>query len=201
MKGEAVLERLMGRVAYKVVAVVAFSLLVALAAKVRIPLPWTPVPITLQVLPVLLSGALMGPGLGAASMGLYLLLGLLGLPVFAEGGSGPAYFLGATGGYLLGFVAGSSIVPWVRDLVRPLIRSRPAGTMAGCIAGIVVIYALGCLWLWWWHLGRGEAVGLLEVLAEGALPFIGVDMLKAMVVVGLDSVAVWAMGRGERAGF
>lgn len=193
--GEAVLDRALSCLAVKAGAVLAFVALTAVAARVRIPLPWTPVPITLQVLPVFLSGALLGPKLGAISMGAYLLAGLLGLPVFAGGRGGLEVLLGPSAGYLLGFVAGAAMVPWVRRLGRPFIRERPLGTLLGCVAGVVVIYAFGCSWLWGWYIWQGEEVGLSRVLLEGAGPFVGVDILKSLAVVALDGAAVWVVGR------
>src|SRR5262245_17113843 len=86
----------------------AFNLLLALSAQVRIPLFFTPVPITAQTFVVLLTGALLGPRLGAAAMAAYLLEGAMGLPVFQGGNSGVAYMFGPTGGYLIGFIASAS---------------------------------------------------------------------------------------------
>ena len=89
--------------AVTVVMVIGFALLTASAAQVRIPLPFTPVPITGQTFAVLLAGAALGSRAGAASQGLYVLLGLV-FPVYAGGASGFDHAVGATGGFLLGFV-------------------------------------------------------------------------------------------------
>src|SRR5262245_52763921 len=86
------------------VLVIGFALLTWAGAKVAVPLPFTPVPGTLQTLAVLLAGAMLGARAGAASQMAYLVMGLAGLPVFALPGAGPAYFLGPTGGYLVGFI-------------------------------------------------------------------------------------------------
>src|SRR3989338_9411909 len=80
-----------------------FAALTGAVAWFKIPLPFTPVPITLQTLMVLLSGAVLGPYYGAVSMGIYLALGAIGLPVFAGGGSGIGSLLGPTGGYLFSY--------------------------------------------------------------------------------------------------
>ena len=93
------------RAVYTSVLVAGFSLLVALSAQVAIPLPFTPVPVTLQTLMVLATGALLGSRRGAAAILLYIAEGAAGLPVFAMGRSGPAHLAGPLGGYLLGFVA------------------------------------------------------------------------------------------------
>ena len=95
-----------------------FCLLTWAGALVRIPIPGTPVPMTLQTIPVLLSGAVLGPAGGGASQALYLLLGLSGAPAFSGGNSGLAHLAGPTGGYLVGFFLGASLVGW-------LVRRRP----------------------------------------------------------------------------
>ncbi len=92
------------KAAYDVALVLGGSLFVALMARISIPLPFSPVPITGQTLAVLLAGALPGSARGALSLGLYLFWGLLGLPVFAGGTGGLARLAGPTGGYLVGFI-------------------------------------------------------------------------------------------------
>ena len=89
--------------------IVGGSLCVAGMAQVRIPLPFTPIPITGQTFAVLLVGVALGSRRGAASLALYLLMGLAGLPFFAGGASGMAYVLGPTGGYLVGFIAAAAL--------------------------------------------------------------------------------------------
>src|SRR3712207_1750584 len=87
-----------------------FAALTAACAWFKVPLPFTPVPITLQTLAVLLSGAMLGAYYGALSMIIYLILGAIGLPVFAGGGSGFGSLLGPTGGYLLSYPIASFVV-------------------------------------------------------------------------------------------
>src|SRR3954467_8614038 len=86
------------------------ALLTALCAQVSIPVPGSPVPITGQTFAVLLCGAALGANRGAAAMGLYLLLGVVGLPVYADADSGVHVVWGATGGYLVGFVIAGYVV-------------------------------------------------------------------------------------------
>ena len=93
-----------------VVAVIGFAALTAAAAQYRIPLGFTPVPITGSTFAVLLSGAALGMRLGAASQVVYLLMGAVGLPVFTDGGSGIEVITGSTGGYLVGFVFGAALI-------------------------------------------------------------------------------------------
>lgn len=160
------------------IGVVAFVVMTALGAHVRIPLPFTPVPITLQTFFVHLAGATLGPALGPVSQAVYLLVGVAGLPVFAGGGSGLAYLLqGATTGYLIGFVAATALVGW---LIRR--RGDPGalwilGSMA---AGSLVVYACGVSWLAWsLHLSPATA------LAKGMLPFLAGDVVKTCAAAGL----------------
>ncbi len=97
------------RLLFDLAVVLGGSLVVAASAQIRVPLGFSPVPITGQTLAVLLVGALLGSRRGAASMLTYLFEGTLGLPVFAGGASGSPHLLGPTGGYLVGFVADTSL--------------------------------------------------------------------------------------------
>lgn len=154
------------------IAVAAFVLATTFGAYVAIPIPWTPVPITLQPLFVLLAGALLGPRAGAAAMVTYLGLGLAGAPVFAGGGAGVAHVLGPTGGYLLAYPPAAFVVGW-------LAGGRDSGTwrLAGALAaGLVVIYAGGIAQL---AVLTGEPVDRLLVL--GVAPFVIGDLIKILV--------------------
>ena len=90
-----------------------FAALTAAVAPFKIPLGFTPVPITLQTLVVLMSGAMLGPVYGALAMILYVVVGILGLPVFAGGGSGIGAILGPTGGYLMSYPLAAFIIGWI----------------------------------------------------------------------------------------
>jgi biotin transport system substrate-specific component len=160
------------RTARRVVAVVAFAALTALAARLSVPFPGSPVPVTMQTLAVTLAGALLGPYLGAASQVVYLLAGISGLPVFAMG-SGLAYLFGPTGGYLLsyplaaaltGVLAGRKADP---SFVRGFLRIALAMLLAS-----VLTLALGAAQI---TLLTGDAERALRV---GVLPFIVGDLLK-----------------------
>jgi biotin transport system substrate-specific component len=160
------------------------SLLVALLAQVKIALPFTPVPLTGQTLGVLLIGALLGSKRGAAALALYVTEGTLGLPFFAGGGAGPSYLLGATGGYLLGFVAAAAVVGLLCE--RGLERSWRTA-LVPFVAGSLVIYACGAAWL-------AVFVGAQKALAAGVLPFIIGDILKALLAA-LMLPALWRFTR------
>lgn len=153
---------------YDLTVVVGGSLLVALSARVAFPLPFSPVPVTAQTLAVLLVGALLGSVRGGISMLLYLAQGMAGLPVFAAGGAGVAYFLGPTGGYLLGFVVGAALT----GLLAERGWDRQIGTtMAAMLLGTVVIYAAGLAWLALFT--RAD-----NVLTVGLYPFIPGAVVK-----------------------
>jgi biotin transport system substrate-specific component len=171
--------------ALQLAGIVAFAALVALGARISVPLG--PVPMTLQVPFVLLAGAFLGPWAGAASMALYLGAGALGLPVFAAGG-GPAYFLGPTGGYLAGFVPAAA--------AAGLLAGRRGGFLrlaAAMAAAMVLLHACGLLHLGL-LLGRGPAEAAAAVLPALVLP----DLLKVGAAAAL--AASWRGLRGARGG-
>jgi len=151
--------------------VLAGSLLVALSARVAIPLPFSPVPITGQTFGVLLVGACLGSRRGAASLLLYLAEGAMGLPVFAEGKAGVAWLFGPTGGYLFGFVAAAFVVGRLCELGW----DRRLGTAAIVfLAGNAVIYWIALPWL-------ACFVGTGRVLTAGLWPFLPGDVLKVIL--------------------
>src|SRR2546428_3095822 len=121
-----------------------FALLTWAGARISVPLPFTPVPGTLQTLAVLLAGALLGARAGAASQAVYLFMGVAGLPVFALPGAGPGYLLGPTGGYLFGFIAAAFVV-------GSLLARRRGGGVPGAavifLLGAVMIHLCGLAWL------------------------------------------------------
>jgi biotin transport system substrate-specific component len=162
--------------------VVAGSLCVAGMAQVRIPLPFSPVPITGQTFAVLVVGASLGSRRGVASLALYLLLGLLGLPFFAGGTSGLSVLLGPTGGYLIGFI----IAAWLVGLLaaRGLDRKIPSALLA-FLAGEMVIYLFGVAWL-------SLYLGILHAIIAGFLPFLIGDAIK-LAAAGFVLPAAWAL--------
>ncbi|MFB0516100.1 MAG: biotin transporter BioY, partial [Candidatus Neomarinimicrobiota bacterium] len=129
---------------YDLTLVAGGSFLVALSAQAAFRLPFSPVPITGQTLAVLLVGALLGSVRGAVSLLLYLAEGIAGLPVFAAGGAGVAYFLGPTGGYLVGFVFAAALTGLLAE--RGWDR-RVGSTLIAMLIGTVAIYAAGLAWL------------------------------------------------------
>lgn len=161
--------------------VVGFALATAAGAYVAIPLPGTPVPMTLQTLFVLLAGVTLGPRLGAVSMGFYLLLGTTGYHVFAGGNWGLQTVFGATGGYLLGFVLAQ---PVVGMLTQPGMH-RWSRLLTALLGGNAIIFACGLTWLAMW-----SGVGLRQTLAWGLWPFIPGLMLKTLIALGVGHLAL-----------
>ena len=180
---------LRSELAADIILVLSGSLLISLMAQIRIPLPFSPVPITGQTFAVLLVGAALGGRRAAVSTLLYIGQGALGLPVFAGGGFGIARLLGPTGGYLFGFVPAAYLVGILAE--RGLDR-KPRSALPLFIAGQMVIYAFGVAWL-------STFVGFSTALATGLLPFLAVDAFKALLAAGCLPVA-WSMVRALETG-
>ena len=120
-----------------------FAALVAVGGQIRVPIPGNPVPFTLQVVFVLMAGALMRPAVASGGMLLFMLSGVAGLPVFTGGAAGPAHLLGPTGGYLAGFVAGAAVC----SLVLKGRRDSMGRIVVSMIAASATIHLLGMLHL------------------------------------------------------
>jgi len=165
-------EIILNKTLCRMIGVLAFVILTTLGAFVRIPLPFSPVPITLQTFFVLLSGALLGSNLGAAVQLSYILLGLSGLPIFTGVGTGLFYLFGPTGGYLFGFVLATFFIgryiKYSRDNLFFIL-----GIL--CIADFIIL-ACGVTWLKF-LLG----IPLAKLLFIGFIPFIPGDLLKALI--------------------
>lgn len=153
-----------------------------LGARFSVHLPFTPVPLTGQVFPVLLSGLLLGSRWGAVAQAQYLLLGLLGAPVFAEGKSGPAALAGVTAGYLWSYPIAAFVTGRLAERAQQARNERGALTrqLLACAAGIAIIYGLGCAWL---ALLARQPLG--TVLVQGALIFLPWDGVKALAAIAL----------------
>lgn len=179
--------------ALRLLGVTGFALLTALSGQdwLAIPLPPDGVPMTLQTLAVILAAMSLGPRLGAASLGLYLLVGVLGAGVFAEGSKGLGAILGQTGGYLLGFLACQPVIGWCVKRRDGTLRRWP-GVLAGALAGHAVIFGLGVPWL-----AVVNGFGPARALEGGFYPFIPGTILKTAlaVVIGVHA-APWSHRRG-----
>ena len=156
--------------------VVGFSLLTALLAQIRIPLPYTPVPLTGQTLGALLAGVVLGSRRALSSQLLYLLAGVTGLPVFAGGAFSFGHLLGPTGGYLMGLPLAAGVLGWWVE------RGGARGSLrlgAGLVLSNLLILAAGTIWLQF-----ALRVPYREAWALGFYPFILGDILK-IALVGL----------------
>ena len=172
--------------------ILAGTILIALAAQISIPVPGSPVPITGQTFGVLLSAGALGFRRGIAATLLYLVLGIVGLPVFAHGSHGTEIILGATGGYLVGFVLAAAVVGrlaelgWDRNLV---------GAIGAMLIGSALIYAVGVPWLM-----AVAHFDLATALDKGTIPYLIGDAIKLALAAAAFPVAWWVVGRrpGDR---
>jgi biotin transport system substrate-specific component len=172
-----------GRILRRIVGVALGAAVVAASAQVVVPVPLSPVPMTLQPLAVLAVGGLLGAAGGASALVLYLALGMLGLPVFAGGGAGLGHVLGPTGGYLLAFPAAAAVAGAVAGLKADG-RASLLRALVGCALALAVIHAGGMAQL--------TALGLdpTRALDVGFVPFFTGDLLK----VGLAAAAIAVLG-------
>jgi biotin transport system substrate-specific component len=148
--------------------------LISVGAYLQIPLPLGPVPLVLQNLFVLLAGLLLGGRWGVASVGIYLLVGAIGLPVFVGGKGGIAHFLGPTGGYLLGF----AVCAFVTGCLTGGLQNRMAKDVFAVILGSMMIYLCGVPWL-----KLVTSMSWEKAAMVGMLPFLPGDALKAAAAV------------------
>jgi biotin transport system substrate-specific component len=163
--------------AFRAVVVLFATVLTIVAAQVSIPLPFTPVPFTLQPMIVLLAGAALGPRLGMTSQVLYLALGLAGLPVFAASlvlPQGAARLLGPTGGYLMSYPFAAFVAGYFAE--RGFDRKYLTSALA-MAAGLAVVFAFGVAWLAFGvpHVGASAAI------ATGLIPFVPADIVKVLL--------------------
>jgi biotin transport system substrate-specific component len=170
-----------------VLAIVAGAGLVAAAAQVSIPLPFTPVPITGQTFAVVLVGASLGALDGTAGLALYVLAGIAGAPVYADGSHGWAVVTSATGGYLIGFIVAAALTGWLAE--RAWDR-RFSSSVAAMLSGNVVIYLVGLSWL-----AIELDTSLEKTLELGLYPFIVGDLLKLYLAAALLPSAWKLLGR------
>ena len=173
-----------------VALVVGGAVLTALAAQIAFTVPWTFVPYTLQTGAVLLVGTALGTMRGALSMLFYVLVGAAGLPVFAQASGGSEHLVGATGGYLIGFIVAAAVVGWLAEKGW----DRSFGTAAGLmLIGTLIVYAIGVP-----VLTIVTGLAFADALEVGALVFLPWDIAKVLAAAFLLPYA-WRVA-GERAG-
>jgi biotin transport system substrate-specific component len=166
--------------------IVAGVTLLALSAQLRIPLPFTPVPVTGQTFAVLLIGALLGSRAGFTTISCYWLVGACGLPVFNGGSGGWTVVSGPTGGYIFGFAAAALLVGWFSE--RGWDRGK--SVIVPLLLGDALIYAFGLPWL-------GIFVGPRAVAQSGLLPFVPGDLAK-IAAAAFTLPAAWSVSERLR---
>ncbi len=160
---------------YDIALVIGGSLLIALCARVKVLLHFSPVPVTAQTFAVLMIGALLGAKRGSLAALAYIIEGAIGLPVFALGG-GFAVLLGPTGGYLIGFIPTAYVTGF---LAQKGWDRRIGTTILAMIFGNIVIYTFGLLWL-------SRLMGISKsVLSVGLYPFIAGDLVKIALAAAI----------------
>jgi biotin transport system substrate-specific component len=160
--------------------------LVALAARIAVPLPGTVVPITLQDLTVLAVGIALGPRRGALAVASYVLLGAMGAPVFSAGRSGIAWLMGPTGGFLLAFPVSAAVIGWAA-------RSRSMlPFVVGLAAAHLVTFTGGVT-----QLALVSGSGLQGAIATGFLPFLpGIALKSALLIAFFAGWNKWRKPEG-----
>ncbi|MDU5734525.1 MAG: biotin transporter BioY [Veillonella sp.] len=162
-----------------------FVALIAVGAFIRVPLPNCP--FTLQILFTTLAGIVLGSRLGAASVGIYIVLGLVGVPIFTSGG-GPSYILQPTFGYLIGFMVGAYAVGRIAETMDTLSFKR---LLAGSILNLFIVYGLGMVYLYFimnLYLGKpylGKPIGVEAVIITCFLIPVGPDIFLCAVAASL----------------
>jgi biotin transport system substrate-specific component len=173
--------------ARNIALVVIGALFIYLTARIAFPVPGSPVPVTGQTFGVLLVGGALGFRRGIAAVGLYVAIGLIGLPFFAEGKGGVQVILGATGGYIVGFILAGGVVGRLAELGWD---RRLVGAVAAMAIGNVVIYLVGVPWLM-----AVTGYDLATAIAKGVTPFLIGDLIKLALAAAAFPLAWWLVGR------
>ncbi|MDR1685232.1 MAG: biotin transporter BioY [Desulfovibrio sp.] len=159
---------------------------IGLCSRITVPLPFTPVPLSLQTFGVAVAAVSMGRGWGAASAAVYVACVALGVPWTVSGAAGPAVFAGPTGGYLLGFVlAGAALNFFTADPARRGLFSLWAAVL---VCDVVFVLTPGTLWMRYLLESAGQPLSLMEAAGKGFFPFIAADIVKAGLAAGFISL-------------
>jgi biotin transport system substrate-specific component len=162
---------LRGRVAANIAGIIAGSAIIAIAAQIAIPIPFSPVPLTLQPLAVLMVGVVLGSGRGAAAASLYLLEGAAGLPVFAQGHGGALWLIGPTAGYLYSYPLAAFIAGWFSERGW---GSTTLRAICGMLVALAIIYLGGWSWI-------AQFSGPRRAFELGVAPFVLADVVKVVL--------------------
>lgn len=153
-----------------------FTTIIAVCSLITIP---SPVPFTLQTLGIFCALSVLGGRNGTVTILLYTVLGLVGVPVFAGFSAGPGHLLGATGGYIIGFIF-CALVYW---LITKLLGNSPKATISGLSSGLITCYITGTLWYAFVYLGEISVKSLFSAIIVCIAPFIIPDIVKLIVAV------------------
>jgi biotin transport system substrate-specific component len=165
----------------KISLALTFAAATGLAAQIRFPLPFSPVPVTGQTFAVLAAGVLLGRKWGGFSMAAYVALGAAGIPWFNGGGAGMSFVAGPTGGYLIGFILAAFTIGFITDRIP---AARGFWPMLGIMlfANFIIIYGLGLVWLGvYLSVIKGSAITFPALFTMGAAPFFIGDAFKAVL--------------------
>lgn len=153
----------------QMISIALFAALIAISAYISIPLPFSPVPITMQPLIIMLAGLLLAPKEAIGSVLVWMLIGVAGMPVFAKGGAGFGILAGPTGGYILGFALGALVISLLKGKEVNLARY----ILACVVGGLIVVYTLGAL-----RLGQILNKSIAQAFMIGAVPYLIPDLIK-----------------------
>ncbi len=165
---------------HKLGLALSFACLTGLAAQIRIPLPFTPIPVTGQVLAALLSGVILGGCYGGLSQIFYLGFGVMGLSWFTGWNGGLAAITGITGGYIIGFIPAALMIGWLTN--KYTFARRFHAQLLLMLAGVAIIYISGAV-----QFAIVMNVGFSNVMKLAVLPFIPVDLIKAAAAAGISA--------------
>ncbi|HUU78086.1 MAG TPA: biotin transporter BioY [candidate division Zixibacteria bacterium] len=158
--------------------------LTGLFAQIKIYLPWTPIPITLQTLAVLGSGIFLGAFYGSLSQYIYLIFGIIGIPWFTGKNAGISVLFGASGGYLIGFIIASYLTGIVVEKLLKNQQSLRKTLVLLLTVNFVVIYTFGLIFLYlWFTIITDTSISFRKLLEQGMFPFIIGDLLKIGILM------------------
>jgi biotin transport system substrate-specific component len=165
-----------------------FAALTAILGFISVPLPFSPVPISGQSLAIMLAGSILTVRQAAFSMMTFILVGAVGLPIFAGGTGGIGIIIGPRGGYLIGFLVGAIAISLLKGTNKNIWRLA----MANAVGGILVVYLIGVSWL-----SFVTGIGLQKAIVAGALPFIPGDLCKVLVASVLGIAVNKQLGKAN----
>ena len=181
---------------HKVILAISFACITGILAQIRFYLPGSPVPLTGQTFAVLLSAVVLGKWWGGISQSIYVGVGLAGVPWFQGFNSGFAYFMGPTGGYLIGFIIAAFFLGYFIDRY---VKSRKYWTMFALMlfANFGIVFGLGLVQLYGWLSFTGASIDVWGLLLMGLIPFIIGDTIKIAIAAGVASSITPKQGYGS----